>query len=327
MEGTVGASSASPSGWWRRVGWLTSLLLLAAVVLVGTHRTEERELAELLRRARPLWLLAALVPQALTYVCAAGVWQRVLARGGDRRRLTRLVPLGLAKLFADQALPSLGLAGNVFVVRALVRRGVGRALAVGALLVDMVAYRLAYALALLTALVVLAGYGELGATTLALAAVFSLVALLAPLLLLPARQRLERLPARWRRLPAVQRTVEALAEAPPELLRDAPLLAETSALELSIFLLDAATLAMMLLAVGHPVSPPLALAGFVIASVAGSLAFVPGGLGVFEGASVAALHLLGVPIGAGLAATLLLRGYTFWLPMLPGLWMARREAR
>jgi hypothetical protein len=28
-----------------------------------------------------------------------------------------------------------------------------------------------------------------------------------------------------------------------------------------------------------------------------------------------------------LAATLLLRGFTFWLPMLPGLWLARRELR
>jgi len=30
---------------------------------------------------------------------------------------------------------------------------------------------------------------------------------------------------------------------------------------------------------------------------------------------------------AALTATLLLRGLTFWLPMLPGLWIARRELR
>src|SRR4029077_7979535 len=34
---------------------------------------------------------------------------------------------------------------------------------------------------------------------------------------------------------------------------------------------------------------------------------------------------LGVAIEAALAATLLLRGLTFWLPMVPGLWLARRE--
>jgi hypothetical protein len=36
--------------------------------------------------------------------------------------------------------------------------------------------------------------------------------------------------------------------------------------------------------------------------------------------------VLGSPLEAALAATLLLRGFTMWLPMLPGLWLVRREA-
>ncbi len=37
------------------------------------------------------------------------------------------------------------------------------------------------------------------------------------------------------------------------------------------------------------------------------------------------LHLFSVPLEAALASVLLLRGFTFWLPMIPGLWLARRE--
>jgi hypothetical protein len=37
------------------------------------------------------------------------------------------------------------------------------------------------------------------------------------------------------------------------------------------------------------------------------------------------LRVLAVPLEAALAATLLLRGLTLWLPMVPGLWLARRE--
>jgi hypothetical protein len=37
------------------------------------------------------------------------------------------------------------------------------------------------------------------------------------------------------------------------------------------------------------------------------------------------LTLTGTPLEAALTATLLLRGLTFWLPMVPGLWIARRE--
>jgi uncharacterized membrane protein YbhN (UPF0104 family) len=42
---------------------------------------------------------------------------------------------------------------------------------------------------------------------------------------------------------------------------------------------------------------------------------------------VAALTLQGVSIEAALTATLLLRGFTTWLPMLPGLLLARRVLR
>jgi hypothetical protein len=51
------------------------------------------------------------------------------------------------------------------------------------------------------------------------------------------------------------------------------------------------------------------------------------GLGSFEAALVSLLTLTGTGLEAAFAATILLRGLTFWLPMLPGLWLARREIR
>jgi hypothetical protein len=63
----------------------------------------------------------------------------------------------------------------------------------------------------------------------------------------------------------------------------------------------------------------------VLASVVATLAWVPGGLGTFEASCVALLHLQGIPVHAALAGTLLLRGFTFWLPMAPGFWLTRRE--
>jgi hypothetical protein len=48
-------------------------------------------------------------------------------------------------------------------------------------------------------------------------------------------------------------------------------------------------------------------------------------LGTFEAACVGLLFLLGVAIETALAATLLLRGLTCWVPMMPGGWFARLE--
>jgi len=34
--------------------------------------------------------------------------------------------------------------------------------------------------------------------------------------------------------------------------------------------------------------------------------------------------MIGVPLPVALSATLLFRGLSFWLPMLPGVWCSRR---
>ena len=65
--------------------------------------------------------------------------------------------------------------------------------------------------------------------------------------------------------------------------------------------------------------------GFVMASMAATIGPMPIGLGTFEAGAVGMLHFLGVSIEVALAGTLLLRGLTFWIPMLPGVWLARRE--
>jgi len=58
---------------------------------------------------------------------------------------------------------------------------------------------------------------------------------------------------------------------------------------------------------------------------AAAVSVLPGGVGAFEVGSVVLLRVLSIPLEAALTATLLLRGLTLWLPMLPGLWLARRE--
>jgi Lysylphosphatidylglycerol synthase TM region len=54
---------------------------------------------------------------------------------------------------------------------------------------------------------------------------------------------------------------------------------------------------------------------------------IPLGLGTFEAACTGMLHLLGVPLEAALTGAVLLRGLTFWLPMIPGLYVAQRALR
>ena len=80
-------------------------------------------------------------------------------------------------------------------------------------------------------------------------------------------------------------------------------------LQLSIFLLDAATLWVLIRAWGvvrrgrGPCS-----ASFMLASLLRTVGFMPGGLGTFEAAAVSALTLSGIPPAVSLSATLLFAG-------------------
>jgi uncharacterized protein (TIRG00374 family) len=305
---------------------LFGLLLLTAVILVVKNLGEERKFVGLVSNARPLWLLAGFAYQVITYVCAAGVWWIVLNNSGVRISLRSLAPLGLAKLFIDQVIPTAGVGGSVLVVRGLVRRGAPNGLATAALLIDLLSFYAAHTIAVVAAILILWAHQELHPVVLALATMFSLVAVAIPLLILWLTRPGERISPNWlRRIPGVGRVLDQIIEAPAEITRNRRLLFHTTILQLAIFTLDAATLDAMLRAIGHPTRPDAVFAGFSMAVVAATVSLIPGGLGAFEGSSVLMLRFLNIPIEAGLAATLLLRGFTLWLPMGPGLIISRRE--
>lgn len=316
-----------PRKRWRKTGWISGLaLLLGGIVLVAGF-AEEQRLAELLRHSSPQWLLAAAALQALTYVSAAAILRLSLAFQGEPRPLLPLVPLGLAKLFTDQAVPSAGLSGTVFIVHALKRRGVPREPALGSVLLSLIAYYLAYALTVAISLLILWLYGDLNRLFLILATAFSAIALAVPLAAVWLHHHPgSTIPPRLQKFPLVRDFLSTIGDASPKVLRPA-FIARTALLHSTVFLLDALTLSSMLRAVGTSVDFAAVFAAFIMASVFATLMIVPGGLGTFEGASVAMLLLFGVPLEAAVTATLLLRGFTFWLPMIPGLWLARREMR
>ena len=315
-----------PKAGARWISWLFGLAILVAGALVVAHRSEGQELARLVAHAQPAWLLLGLLLQTGTYVMEARIWQLIIVRAGVSRPLWPYLGLSLAKLFMDQVIPSGGMSGTVLVVRALDRRGIPRGTSMAAIVVDLVSYYAAYVAALIIALIVVWLRGNLTLFIILPAAIFAPVAAgITVVLGLMSRGR--RLPHWIQRLPIVGSGLRSLAEATPGLAHDGPLIARCVGLQVAIFLLDAGTLWIMLHALGLSIHPAQVFASFMLSTLARTLGPVPGGLGVFEAASVATLKLVGVPIATGLAATLLFRGCSYWLPMVPGILLARRETR
>ncbi len=306
--------------------WVMGVLGFITVVLVSLHFGSLEKMAVLARSARPAWLLMALFLQAATYVSAALVWRQALAHAGHFLPLRTLVPLGIAKVFTDQVLPSGGISGTMLVVRGLIRRRIPAEIAMAAMLIGLVSYDLAYLVVVLTSAGILRAHHHMNVPLLIGVTIFVVVTVAIPTAILGLRRWGERRPIAWvsKWLGATD-LLRELIDAPTELLRSPRLLIQTVGFQLAIFTFDALTLWLVFNALGEVPALWVVFVSFAIASMVTTIGPIPVGLGTFEGASVGMLSLLGVSVEAALAATLLLRGMTFWLPMLPGVWLARRE--
>jgi uncharacterized protein (TIRG00374 family) len=313
--------------WLKRARQAAGLVALAVFLLVAlTHFAELDRLWSLVRAVRPGWLLAALVLQVGGLACVPLLWWQVLRVAGAAPPLWRVLPLGLAKLFVDHVVPSGGVSGSAAVVSGLVRRGVQRPLAMAAVLADFVSYFLGYSLAVGCALLVFWSGGHLRGFVWALLLPYALLAVGVPWLIFRlCSDRRGFLTRRLARHRTVARLLAAFERAPLALVRGPASLLPGAALRFLVFGLNAATLLVLLWALGQKASLAAAFAAVVVGTLATTLGPVPGGVGSFEAATTATLMLLAVPAEEALAGTLLLRGLTFWAPMLPGLFVVRAE--
>jgi uncharacterized protein (TIRG00374 family) len=234
----------------------------------------------------------------------------------------------LAKHFADQVVPTAGVSGNVLLVDRLVSLGVPRSNAVAALLLEIIAYYFSYALGALWVLAVLWWKSRTSVLLTGAVLLFLVVAAAIPALVLwlhrRGQKRIPRWIARWSK---AEHFFELIGEAPRELVRDPWLIGSITLLNLIVFVADAATMQSCLYALGVHAPLSAGYVAFMMASIAVILGPIPMGLGSFEAVSISMLRLFGVPFAAALSATLLFRGFTLWLPLLPGGILLREEMK
>jgi uncharacterized protein (TIRG00374 family) len=311
---------------WR--SWLLALLLIAGLIVAALHWGDVKKFAALVTHAKPLWLVLAALLQLATYFGLSAQWWLTLRNAHTPEPHGELFRLTFAKHFADQVVPTAGMSGNVVLVDRLVRMGVPRGNAVAALLLQIIAYYISYAAGALWVLVVLWWKDRSSLLLDGAVFLFLVVAIGIPALTLwlhrRGQERLPKLLARWSK---TRRFFEMVGEAPVELVRDPQLIAVLAALNLAVFIADAATMQACIHALGVHAPLSAGYVAFMMASIAVILGPVPMGLGSFEAVSIAMLRLFGVPFEAALSATLLFRGFTLWLPLIPGGILLRKELK
>lgn len=311
---------------WR--SWLLAALLVAGLVAAVFHWGDVKKFAALLAQAKPVWLGLAALLQAGTYLGLSAQWWLTLRRGGTPKPLGELFQLTFAKYFADQVIPTAGVSGNVVLVDRLVRLGVPRGNAVAALLLQVIAYYGSYALGALIVLVVLWWKSRMSLVLGGAVLLFLVVACGIPAFILwlhrRGQKKLPRLLTRWSK---ARDFFKLIGEVPAKLIRDPKLIAWLTFLNGLVFLCDAVTMQACIQALGVPAELSAGYIAFMMASIAVILGPIPMGLGSFEAVSTAMLRLFGVPFEAAFSATLLFRGFTLWLPLIPGGLLLRKEMK
>ena len=304
------------------------LLLLAGVIYVAMHIGEGREFLKLVRRADPVWLAIGFLYQVATYFASGAIWWMVVRRFDVDISLAEMAKLSLAKLSLEKIIPSAGFGGSLLLIRSVESRGAPQSVAAATLLVDVLSVYAARAISIVVAVAIIWSARGIEWWLVLVCVVFVVFAavVLGGIFWFTSVDE-EKIPRFILKIPAVGPVVKSISEAPPEAMHSKRLFWSATGLQLLILLLDAATLDAMLRSIGHPASPEKTFASFSIAGVASMLSLIPGGIGAFEGVSILMLGLLHVPIKAGLAATLMLRAFLLWIPMIPGFFVLRRESR
>lgn len=311
---------------WRR--WLLAFLLVSAVIFAAFHWGDVKKFARLVAHAEPLWLAAAFGVQILTYVALALEWMLVLRACDCPAPFWKLLPLTVTKHFADQMVPTAGMSGNVVVVDRLVGIGASRRVAIAAVILTVIGYYGSYAIAALAALLLLWIMGQTTWFMVGLIVIFLVVAAAIPWFSLWLQKKGARAVPRWlRKFGPVRELFEMIGKAPAKLVRSERLIAQLTLLNGIGFALDGVTMQMSLFALGVKAPFAPAFVAFIMASIVVTLSAIPMGLGSFEATSIGTMRLMGVPFEAALSATLLFRGFTLWLPLIPGLITTRRHLK
>lgn len=314
-----------------KAAWLSGLIgvaFLAVVIAIALHASEAEAFARLLEQAQPAWLAVAAALQAATYLAQGEIWRSVTRAAGMPLSVGLAYRLSVVKLLVDQALPSFGLSGAVVVAGALQRRGIGEDVTTAGMVVNASAYLMAYIAALGVGLAVLAAEGRASAPVLIAGGLFVLAAAgVSTAALRLSGTQAHRLKGRAHVPVWLNRMLYLLARAKPALVRNPRLIGSAAMLQLAIVALDALTLWALIRSLGVSAPPGAVFTSFMISTVLRTVSIVPAGLGAFEAASIFTLHGAGIEVPVALAATLLFRGFSFWLPMLPGVWLARRLLR
>lgn len=295
--------------------WLL-VIVVAATVFAIRDSTEVRDIIRALRRAQPVWMLAAILAGTAAIILLAATADPVLRRLGAPASLPALVKAHVQRHAVSTLLPLGGPAGIVAYVRALDSSAVPSADAIIAALAASVLGTVSFVVILVPALIVLAArHGLTWVLAAATGGLVLVVALLCWLLWLMMRARpLPAIVTRW--LPGSMKELADDIGARGLRVGD---LSVPFALATGGDIAYGLMLWCCLGAMHHPVSIVEAFTAYGVGTLFLLVSPAFQGLGLVEASLAVTLTAFGVPAADAIGAALLYRFGELWVPLAIGL--------
>jgi uncharacterized protein (TIRG00374 family) len=328
--------------------FLFYLITLAGLIIVYFKFSELKLIGFIFAASSLKWLAAIIVIQLFVYYFQALNYRDVLRIKDLEVKASELYPMSFVVQFLNQALPSAGLSGQVFFVQYLKKYGLGVAESIGRAFLEVMTLWMAIgSFFIVSSMIVLKG-GQIADVPqlryVIYAFVFLAVIVVSIFFLIQRRKRsgMARWITKWlhrqfekKRKFKDEKAIDHSkhAEAIFDQLRNSlnfKMLQKKAKIfwtafiwQCLILLANISTLYFISFTIGYPIGFRLAFIVFSLVRFISMVAFIPGAIGVFEGSMTLILISFGVPAGPALAMTLILRAFTFWLPMPIG-WMLYR---
>ncbi len=311
--------------------------------LVISRFAELSKLGETFTHGIWAWVAASAALQVVYYVVQAAIYQVSFATVLVRSRLRELIPVLFSSIFVNVAVPTGGMSGVALFIDNAVRYGQSAARTAAGVLLVLTADFSAFTVLLGLGLTYLALRGEILAYQLTAAAILMaiigglaiafILGLWKPYLLLHLLRAVQRAVNKvggWVRRPHLldehwapthamdfSAASAAIAENPLRL---------SGALGVAMVghLVNLASVYVLFLAFGGPVSLGTLVAGYAMGNLFWIVSITPQGVGVVEGVMALVYSSLGVPLATAAAVVLVYRGLGFWLPLAVGFVLIRR---
>ncbi len=321
-------------------------ITLAALGLIYVKFSEIELVEGFFVKSNYFWLIGIVVTQVLSYYFIALNFREVLRMKELEVSVKELFPVTFVVQFINQALPSAGFSGQAFFIQYLRKFGLSVAEGISRAILELTTLFMAFGSFFIVS-VFLMFRGDVVSKhpeTKFLIYLFSLFAIIGLFLFFIFQKKGRGRIARWTidklhnyfenrkkknggsdRSKHVAMVFDQLKSSLSLTLlrKKAREFRLAYFWQVMVFFANILSLYFITLAIDFPISFSASFIAFTLTKFISMISFVPGALGVFEGVMTLILVTFGMPAEAAFAATLLLRAFTFWLPMPVG-WILYR---